>query len=81
LLYTFLSGMVAPLVLFPDTVRQIVLWTPFPYLIYFPASLLTGHPEHVVRGFVALVLWSAVFWVLNRWLWQRGLRQYSGMGA
>jgi ABC-2 type transport system permease protein len=45
LLYTFLSGMVAPLALFPDAVRAVVLWTPFPYLIYFPASILINQPE------------------------------------
>lgn len=81
LLYTFLSGMVAPLSLFPDAVREVVLWTPFPYLIYFPASLLINRPQNVAQGFMAMVLWSVLFWGLNRWLWRRGLRQYSGMGA
>jgi len=81
LLYTFLSGMIAPLSLFPDTVRAIVLWTPFPYLIYFPASLLINQAEYVVQGFMAMVLWSGLFFILNRWLWRHGLRQYSGMGA
>jgi ABC-2 type transport system permease protein len=81
LLYTFLSGMIAPLSLFPDAVRAIVLWTPFPYLIYFPASLLINRAEYIVQGFMAMVLWSGLFFILNRWLWRHGLRQYSGMGA
>lgn len=81
LLYTFLSGMVAPLALFPESVRAVVLWTPFPYLIYFPASLLTNRPDHVAQGFMAMLLWGGLFLGLNRWLWRRGLRQYSGMGA
>ncbi|WP_017298219.1 ABC-2 family transporter protein [Nodosilinea nodulosa] len=81
LLYTFLSGMVAPLSLFPDAVREVVLWTPFPYLIYFPASLLINRPQNVAQGFMAMMVWSALFWGLNRWLWRRGLKQYSGMGA
>ncbi|MEO1068015.1 MAG: ABC-2 family transporter protein [Cyanobacteria bacterium J06638_6] len=81
LLYTFLSGMVAPLALFPEAVRAVVLWTPFPYLIYFPASLLINRPSNVIQGFAAMVLWALLFWGLNRWLWRRGLRQYSGMGA
>jgi ABC-2 type transport system permease protein len=62
-------------------VRAIVLWTPFPYLIYFPASLLINQAEYVVQGFMAMVLWSGLFFILNRWLWRHGLRQYSGMGA
>jgi len=81
LLYTFLSGMVAPLTLFPEGVRQVVLWTPFPYLIYFPASLLTNRPDRVGQGFLAMVLWLGVAVAINRWLWRRGLRRYSGMGA
>lgn len=81
LLYTFLSGMVAPLELFPDAARAVVMWTPFPYLIYFPASMLINRPEHVLQGFLTMGLWGLLFFGLNRWLWRRGLRQYSGMGA
>jgi len=81
LFYLFLSGMIAPLDLFPPAVRAIVEWTPFPYLVYFPASLLVGIPTDVLRGFGTLFLWGLIFLGLNRWLWRRGLRHYSGMGA
>ncbi|NER83793.1 MAG: multidrug ABC transporter permease [Leptolyngbya sp. SIO1D8] len=81
LIYIFLSGMVAPLEVFPEGVRAVVLWTPFPYLIYFPANLIIGQPVDIVQGFLAIVGWGLVFIALNRWLWRRGLRQYSGMGA
>jgi ABC-2 type transport system permease protein len=81
LLYIFLSGMVAPLELFPDALRAIVLWTPFPYMIYFPASLLVGLPVNLGRGLLILLLWCGLFWGLNRFLWRQGLKQYSGMGA
>lgn len=81
LIYTFTSGMIAPLDVFPDAIREIVLWTPFPYLIYFPANLIVERQTNVVQGFVAIFLWGFIFLILNRWLWRRGLRQYSGMGA
>lgn len=81
LIYTFLSGMIAPLAMFPDAVREGVLWTPFPYMIYFPASLLMNQPDRVAQGFGAIALWFTLFLVLNRWLWRQGLKQYSGMGA
>lgn len=81
LLYLFLSGMIAPLEMFPAPVREVVLWTPFPYLIHFPAALLIGLSVEVVRGFLVILGWSLLFFVLNRWLWRRGLKQYSGMGA
>ncbi|MBD2463873.1 ABC-2 family transporter protein [Oscillatoria sp. FACHB-1407] len=81
LLYLFLSGMVAPLEIFPPLLREIVQWTPFPYMIYFPASILVGLPVNIGQGILVTLGWIAVFFVLNRWLWRRGLKQYSGMGA
>ncbi len=81
LFYLFFSGMIAPLEVFPDSVRQVVLWTPFPYLIHFPAALLVGLPVDVIPSLAIMLGWVALFWIVNRWLWRRGLRQYSGMGA
>jgi len=81
LFYTFLSGMIAPLELFPDPIREFALWTPFPYLVYFPASLLVGLPVDLRRGLVTIMLWGAIALTLNRVLWRKGLKKYSGMGA
>lgn len=81
LFYLFLSGLIAPLEVFPPAIREIVLWTPFPYMVHFPASLLIGLPVDVGRGLLVMLGWSLFFFGLNRWLWRMGLRQYSGMGA
>ncbi len=81
LVYLFLSGAIAPLELFPPAVRSIALWTPFPYLLNFPASILTGLKVDFGRSLGVMILWFALFWMLNRWLWKKGLREYSGMGA
>jgi ABC-2 type transport system permease protein len=81
LFYLFLSGLIAPLEVFPPTIREIALWTPFPYLVHFPASLLAGLPVDVGRGVLMMLTWSLLFLGLNRWLWRKGLKEYSGMGA
>lgn len=81
LFYLFLSGMVAPLEVFPPAVRAVVLWTPFPYLIHFPASVLVGLPVDFGRGLIVVTAWSLLFWLLNRWLWRLGLKHFSAMGA
>lgn len=81
LFYLFLSGMIAPLDLFPESLQAVVQWTPFPYLIYFPASLLIGRSVNVGQGFMVMLGWCLVWFVANRWLWWKGLRHYSGMGA
>ncbi|MCC3416155.1 ABC-2 family transporter protein [Microcoleus sp. PH2017_02_FOX_O_A] len=74
LIYLFLSGIIAPLEVFPPAVRAVVLWTPFPYL-------MIGLPVDVGRGLLVMLGWGVVFFVWNRWLWRQGLKQYSGMGA
>jgi ABC-2 type transport system permease protein len=81
LFYLFLSGMIAPLDVFPEPIKTIVLFTPFPYLINFPAGILVGLPVDLTRGFLATVGWIVLFLFLNRWLWRLGLKHYSGMGA
>lgn len=85
ILQIFLSGSIAPLEVYPPAVRAVIHYTPFPYLIYFPAKLLTSTASDEVPdiawGFAMLALWSAILWVLYRWLWRIGLKRYSAMGA
>lgn len=81
LFYLFLSGLIAPLDVFPENVRTVVMFTPFPYLINFPVSLLVGLPVDVTRGFLSIVAWILIFLGANRLLWRAGLKHYSGMGA
>jgi len=81
LIYLFLSGLVAPLEVFPPAVREVVLWTPFPYMVHFPSAILVGLPVDIGKGFAVMFAWGAIFFVINRWLWRRGLKHYSGMGA
>ena len=81
LFYLFFSGMIAPLEVFPDNVRAIIEWTPFPYLIHFPAAILIGLPVDLFRSIFIIVSWSILFFIANRILWKKGLKYYSGMGA
>jgi len=81
LFYIFFSGLIAPLEVFPPVVREFVKWTPFPYFVHFPASLLIGLPVNLLQAGIVICFWGIFFFTLNRWLWKRGLKQYSGMGA
>jgi ABC-2 type transport system permease protein len=80
-LHLFLSGLVAPLDVYPQNVRQLAELTPFPYLVYYPAQMLLGHPPPLLKAFAVLSVWGVASFVMYRWLWKRGLRRYSAMGA
>jgi ABC-2 type transport system permease protein len=57
------------------------LLTPFPYGVYFPAAILVGLPVNIIPGLAIIAFWMTLFFIVNRWLWRKGLKQYSGMGA
>jgi len=77
----FLSGLMAPLEMFPPAVRQLASWTPFPWIIHFPARLLAGAEVNVAGGLAALVGWLALLLPLTLLLWRAGVRRYAAMGA
>jgi len=81
LLYLFLSGTIAPLEVFPETLRHLALLTPFPYLVYLPAALLAGQKVSLFPGLWVMLSWGGVFLGLWRLLWRLGLKRYSGQGA
>lgn len=77
----FLSGLMAPLEVFPPAMRQLASWTPFPWIIHFPARLLAGAELNVGQGFAALLGWLALLLPLTLLLWRAGVRRYAAMGA
>jgi len=77
----FFSGMLAPLSLYPPAVEQILLWTPFPHLVFLPAALWSGLDVNATRGLLSLLIWNLFFFTLGRLLWRLGRRHYSAMGA
>lgn len=83
IVYMFLSGAVAPLDVFPPLARDIVMWTPFPYLIWVPARLLIpgGEEIDVVRAALICAAWFTALVIVNRVVWRRGLKRHSAMGA
>jgi ABC-2 type transport system permease protein len=79
--YLFLSGLIAPVSEFPEAMQSVVRWTPFPYLIDFPARLLMGREADLMHGFLVTLGWTVVFFGIHRLLWRFGLKHYSAMGA
>lgn len=79
--FLFLSGLLAPLAAFPPAVRGLAQWTPFPWLIDFPARLLAGLPVNAAIGFGIQLAWIALLLPLALLLWRAGVRRYTAMGA
>lgn len=79
----FLTGGFAPLDLYPEAVRNLIAWLPFPYMIYQPVRILNGlaTPAEIGHIFAIQLAWIIVLVGLRRLLWQQGLRRYGAFGA
>jgi ABC-2 type transport system permease protein len=78
---SFLSGYYYPLDLYPEIMQTILKFTPFPYLSYYPSKLFMHFSlEIFTQGLMVLALWALPLILINRSLWKRGLKQYSGAG-
>lgn len=76
------GGGLFPIDILPKTFAQILLLTPFPYLLYFPAKLYLGSftTLEIVQGFAILVFWVFALWFFMRKTLQAGLIHYTAVG-
>ncbi len=77
----FLSGLLAPVASFPKYVKSWVYFTPFPYLIDFPANLLSGNATNVFVGIAIQILWIVFLFPVFRKIWSAGKKKYTAMGS
>ena len=77
----FLSGLLAPVVSVPDYIKNWIYLTPFPYLIDFPANLLSENPTNIRGGFSMQILWILLLYPLFRKIWSEGTKEYTAMGS
>jgi ABC-2 type transport system permease protein len=77
-----LGGMILPLELFPDWLRQIVVFLPFPYLIYGPVHLAL-HPDGSEFAGLALRQLACLFVmsVVAAFIYRRALGRISAHGG
>src|SRR5690606_26003912 len=77
MLFTFFfSGHMFPLEFLPDFWKNLIIYTPFPYLAYFPSAVFLGKVEGpaLVNGLVILTAWTVGFAVLCRLSMLAGFR-------
>ncbi len=77
-----LGGGIFPIDILPKPISDILLLTPFPYFIYFPAKLYTGTMTswQIVQGFMILTIWVGLLWIALSKTLQAGLRKYTAFG-
>ena len=79
----FLSGHMFPLSLLPDGLREVFIWLPFAYELYYPNLIILQQlsDAQAARVLLAQLGWITVIGLTARWIWLRGLRRYAAFGG
>lgn len=78
----FLSGRIVPLTALPVWAFALSQYTHFRYMNYFPVQMLMGKltTAEIAKGIGMQIAWTIFFIILARFIFERGVRQYSGFG-
>ncbi|MEM8862288.1 MAG: ABC-2 family transporter protein, partial [Chloroflexota bacterium] len=82
-LRAFFSGWLIPLSLFPESLQGFLLFAPFRYTLSFPVEILMGqiNTNEILLGFTVQWMWVLLFFTSYRILWNKGISQFSAVGA
>jgi ABC-2 type transport system permease protein len=81
-LVKFLAGATIPLAFLPNKIMWLVNLLPFKYIFYNPIAIYLGkmNPTEIWQSFVGAVVWSLLFYLIFRVVFNTGLRKYTGIG-
>lgn len=82
MLVEFTAGKLYPLDILPTIIQRIIFYTPFPYLSYLQTQLFLGriNDAQLIHFSVVILAWILLLGLLFRYVWQKGIRNYTSMG-
>lgn len=83
LISNFLSGQIIPLNFFSQDIHQLLDFTPFPYLSYYPIKIFMGDIhiiDRIPHALGILLFWFCILVCSNTILWKKGLNNYTASG-
>jgi ABC-2 type transport system permease protein len=77
------AGQIAPIGLMPGWLQAVSYALPFWYMMGAPTEILRGGvtPEQIAQILIGQTVWLAITFVAFQWIWRRGVRAYSAVGA
>lgn len=86
ILYAFeyiASGHLFPLDILPPALAKVLMYTPFPYQMYFPVSIYMGKitGNALAQGLIIQALWVGAAYLIAQLAWHRGIRKYAAVGG
>jgi ABC-2 type transport system permease protein len=76
----FATGAMFPLDMLSDSLQQLIMFTPFPYLLFIPLQFYLGNSFYSPDYLLAQLAWVVILYLVTRLVWQKGLRVYEAEG-
>lgn len=78
-----ISGKVFPLNIVPKSIYQLLLFTPFQFIGYFPVMIILNKysEREIIQTLFLGIGWVFILYVLCKVLWRKGLNKYSAFGG
>lgn len=76
------AGYTIPLTLMPNFMSDIVKFTPFPYMIYYPVIGILGKLSANELGGILMIqiIWLMMLVFLYSVMWKKGIKKFTGVG-
>jgi ABC-2 type transport system permease protein len=77
------GGHLFPLDILPGWLAQSLMFTPFPYQLFFPVSIYVGKSAgtELFQGLAIQLFWVVASYAFARFMWARGIRKYTAVGG
>jgi ABC-2 type transport system permease protein len=77
------GGHLFPLDILPPALLELLFFTPFPYMLFFPVSIYLGRTTgaDIWHGLAIQTLWVLAAAFLARLVWERGIKRYGAYGG
>lgn len=78
----FFAGAFFPLAFLPQKIGAIINLLPFKYLFNTPINIFLGKMSHteIMSSFAGALLWILIFYFAFNFLFNKGIKRYSGVG-
>lgn len=82
-IFVMLSGQFVPVNLMPEIIQIVARYLPFQFFIYMPIQIILGklNQQEILQGYALAAVWLVIAYLLFRWVWSRGVKQFSAVGA
>lgn len=77
-----LSGTLVPLTLFPENIKSVLIYTPFPSMVFAPINVLQNKLslEDILFNLQISLFWAIILFAISVLVWRHNIKKYESIG-